>query len=217
MGRGQSKASGGRDWGEGGSGANADDIKDRKDLVSQRNEGTGAKQKSVDDVLTVARSMNEQYGEDGLIYQFESARMVKSASMAMAVYDGQNIVMNDKYMNSKGMDAAYDAAVKSGFHPSRGNKSGTEAVAAHEYGHALTDAAARKMGISNMDAAANRIMTEARAKTRTKGLAGNISRYATTNAAEAIAEAVSDVYCNGTKASGASKSVVKVLNKYIKG
>ena len=207
-----------RDWGEGGGGANPNDIKDRKDLVSGKENialGTGDYNKNVADVLKVAQTMDDEYGAEAHIVQFQSAKMVKSASTAMGVYDGSNIVMNQKYMN-RGMDNVYDAGVKSKYHPSRGNKSGMEAVAAHEYGHALTDAAARKMGLTNMDAAANRIMDEARAKVRTKGLASNISRYATESAAEAIAEAVSDVYCNGNKASGASRAVVKVLNSYIK-
>lgn len=214
MGRGSSKVDGGyggKDWGSGSSDANPNDIKNIKDMISQR----GSKTTEVDNVLSVARSMNEQFGDDGIIYQFGTADMVKSARTAMAVYDGSNIIVNNRYMDSKKMNKAYDNSVKTGFHPSRGKKSGIEAVAAHEYGHALTDKAAKKMGVS-MDKAASTIMNEARSKSRTKGFAAHISRYATTNAHEAISEAFSDVYCNGSKASNASKLVVNTLKKYLK-
>lgn len=206
-------ASAGRDWGSGDSGVNPSDIKDAKDLVSQRNEGTGDRRKQVDDVLTVAKYMNDEYKESGLVYQFQSAKMTKSAAGALAVCDGNNIIINDGYMN-RGMDKIYDAG--GNFHPSRGKKSAMEAVAAHEFGHALSDKVAKKLGLKNMDIASNRIMTEALKQSKTKGFAKNISGYATTNASEAVAEAVCDVYCNGSKASSASKLVVEVLNKYLK-
>lgn len=209
-GRGQSI---GKDWGNKNSGVNPNDIKDIKDLVSQRNEGTGVRQKQVDDVLTVARYMYDEYQEQGSIYQFQSASMVKSAATALAVCDGNNIIINDRFMN-RGMDKIYDAG--GNFHPSRGKKSAMEAVAAHEFGHALTDKVAQKLGLKNMDAASNRIMREALKQSKTKYFSKNISGYATTNAAEAVAEAVCDVYCNGSKASGASKIVVDILNKYLK-
>ena len=209
-GRGQSL---GRDWGSGDSSVNPNDIKDARDLVSQRNEGAGDRTKQVDDVLTVAKYMNDEYKEAGLIYQFQSAKMTKTAAGALAECDGNNIIINDSYM-TKGMDKIYDSG--GSFHPSRGKKSAVEAVAAHEFGHALTDKVAKKLGLKNMDVASNKIMREALKKSTTKNFAKNISGYATTNAAEAVAEAVCDVYCNGNKASSASKLVVETLNKYLK-
>ena len=95
-----------------------------------------------------------------------------------------------------------------------------EAVVAHEYGHAITDLAAKKMGARDLNAAATRIVNEARKTTKDKGvvqMARKISRYATASNAEAVAEAVADVYCNGKNAKAQSHAIVDVLNGYVKG
>lgn len=47
-------------------------------------------------------------------------------------------------------------------------------------------------------------------------MARKISRYATVSNAEAIAEAYSDVKCNGGKAKAESKAIIETLNKYLK-
>ena len=47
-------------------------------------------------------------------------------------------------------------------------------------------------------------------------MAAKISRYATESNAEAIAEAVSDVYCNGNKARAESLAIVSVVDKYLR-
>lgn len=117
------------------------------------------------------------------------------------------------------MNIAYAEGVKSGWHPSNGNKSGMEAVVAHEYGHALTDKVGQAMGVSGIDNIASRIVKEARKETKSKGvvqMASKISRYATTSNAEAIAEAFSDFYCNGSKAKKESLAIINVMNKYLK-
>ena len=49
-----------------------------------------------------------------------------------------SINMNQHYVNVAKMNKTYDRSVKSGYHPSRGNNTGTEAVSLHETGHALT-------------------------------------------------------------------------------
>ena len=116
------------------------------------------------------------------------------------------------------MNDTYDAAVKSGYHPSRGNKSGTEAVTYHEMGHALTDSIAKKMGVKDLDAASKKIVNDAYkasgGKGGTKAWAGKISKYAQDNFAECVAEAVSDWYCNGNKARSNSKAIMTQLKKY---
>lgn len=215
MGRGASRAGGGSGRFGGGT-VDPNDVSNYQDLVSQR-EG---KRTEVDQILTVARDLNNEYGEDGLIYQFQTADMEKSAAGAIAFYDGSNIVVNNDFFNAKRLDDSYDDCVKSGFHPSRGKKSGAEAVAAHEYGHALSDAVARKMGVANLDIASTKIVNEARKRTGDKGvviMANKISRYASTSNAEAVAEAFADVYCNGGKAKKQSKAIVDVMNSYLKG
>lgn len=191
------------------------DIREERDMVSDR----GRYQDSVDQILSVARDLKEQYGDDGLIGQFLIATLAGKGYSVIGYYDGENIGMNARYMNTQAIADAYEECVKSGFHPSSGNKTATEAVAAHEYGHAMTDAVGRKLGIHNIDAAATRIVNEARRETKHRGvvqMANAISRYATTSNAEAVAEAFSDVYCNGRNAKPESRAIVNVMNKYLK-
>ena len=96
-----------------------------------------------------------------------------------------------------------------------------EAVAAHEFGHVLTERVAQRMGITGLNsinAAATRIVNEARPKTSHRGvvqMASKISVYATHSNAEAIAEAVSDVYCNGSRARAESRAIVDVVRSYL--
>lgn len=47
-----------------------------------------------------------------------------------------------------------------------------------------------------------------------RALAAQISGYAHKNYAECVAEAVADYYCNGRKASNASKLIVAELKSY---
>lgn len=131
--------------------------------------------------------------------------------------DGQ-VAINSNFTDIRDMNRVYDKAVQSGYHPSRGNKSGTEAVTYHEMGHALTDSIAKKMGVKNLDAASKKIVNDAYkasgGKGGTKAWAGKISKYAQENFAECVAEAVSDWYCNGSKAKLNSKAIMTQLNKY---
>lgn len=187
-----------------------------RDLVSERER----KRTEVDDVLSVASDLERDYGEQGIIYGFDIATPTgRGGRNVMAYYDGENIAVMQKYFNAEQIQQAYDRCVAAGFHPSRGNKSGMQATVAHEFGHALTDSAAKNMNMS-FDQAARTIVTEARKETGDRGnikMANKISRYATKNNAETIAEAYSDVYCNGSNAKAQSRAIVNVLNKYLKG
>lgn len=138
---------GGRGSGSGGGGdllgksARVGKIGEVRDMLSERS----SRQTETDDVLSVGRRMTGLYGGESAVNQFQIAKV---GGGTMAYYDADgNLAMNEKYMNAEGMNRAYDAAVKNGFHPSRGNLSGIQAVAAHEYGHALTDLAAQRMGL----------------------------------------------------------------------
>ena len=185
-------------------------------MISERSK----RQTETDDVLSVGRRMTGLYGGDSAVNQFQIAKV---GGGTMAYYDSKgNLALNEKYMNSAGMDRAYDAAVKNGFHPSRGEKSGIQAVAAHEYGHALTDMAAQKMGLggfNGIEQASRQIVERARKKTRQRtnlNFAKKISGYAQYNFAECVAEAVSDWYCNGSKAKKESRAVMAVLNNVLR-
>ena len=215
MGRGSSGS--GANLGNGGGGVNPNNIKEERDLVSQRER----QREEVDDVLSVARDVMNDYGVD--VGQFFISTLGGAdAFTAMAYSDGDNIGFNKNFFDANRMLKAYDECVKSGFHPNLGNKTAIQAVASHEYGHVLTQRAAEKLGISGvnvMDQAAKTIVDRARATTSHKGsvsMAKKISGYAGHSNAECIAEAVADVYCNGRNASAESRAVVRVLNDILK-
>ena len=207
---GRGSGSGGGDGGDLlGKQGNVGKVSGIRDMISER----GQRQVETDDVLSVARRMTGLYGDEGAIEQFQIANM---SGGAMAYYDSDgNIAMNERYMNSAGMDKAYDTAVKSGFHPSRGNKSGVQAVASHEYGHALADKVASRMGEKDLEKASRTIVERARAKTSNKtnmDFAKRISGYAQYNFAECVAEGVADWYCNGSSARKESRAIMSVIN-----
>ena len=197
----------------GGGGLSPADILSTNSFVSERHNYDIS-----NDVLDVFKNVNEEYGYvigDILVAKIKS----KSNNKAMAYYDGTNIGFNEAYASTKVLNKAYADCVKSGFHPSNGNKSPAEAVASHELGHALTDAVGKKMGGLDIDRASDRIVKEAKKQTGHRGvvqMAKKISTYATHSNAEAIAEAFSDVYCNGKKAHKESKAIVNVINSYLK-
>lgn len=124
--------------------------------------------------------------------------------------------MNARFTDVDKMNSVMDSQV--GFHPSRGTKTGTEAVAIHEAGHALTDKLAANNGYSDLHAFSADIVKKAYKKSSMKGgnrgFAKTISQYATKNYAECVAEAVTDWYCNGNKAANASKLIMAELKKY---
>ena len=183
-------------------------------LVSMRE----TKPEEVDQVLGVARDVRDQYGVTTT--DLEVAQIKGGATMAYYDYEG-NLAINENYFDAKQMDAAYDACVASGFHPSRGNKTGLEAVTAHELGHRLTDVAGEKLGDGKwaLDKTSNTILAEAKKRLGAKSVEDvrkGISGYGRSDNAEAVAEAFTDVYCNGSKASKESKAVVTVLDEFMR-
>lgn len=212
MGKGTS-ASGGR---AGGGGVNPDNIHNPQEMISIRN---ASNQQQVDDVLQVSRELTDKYGADVATGGFEVATFSGKDSTTLGCYmPGGGITMNKKYIDNQNMDSVMDDCAEKGFHPSRGNKSGIYAVAAHEYGHSLTENVRGKMGEKSFDKAAEKIVTEARKKTGDKGnikFGRKISEYATASNAETVAEAVCDVMCNGKKAKRQSKAIVDVIDGYL--
>lgn len=130
----------------------------------------------------------------------------------------KTLALNQNFTDVDKMNKVYDESVKSGYHPGRGDKTGTQAVALHEMGHALTDHIAQKMGVASLDDAAQQIVNAAykasHATGGTKAWAGKISGYAQESYAECVAEAVADYYCNGNNASAVSKAIMSQMNKY---
>lgn len=204
------RGSGGRMGG--GGGLNPGDIKDTTSLISAR-EG---KQELVDYTLSTLRDFRDEYGAE--VGDLVLATITGKGSSAMAYSDGVNVGVNKAYFSER-METAYADCVKNGFHPSNGNKTALQAVVAHEMGHNLTSLVGQKLGTSIMDSAADRIVKEARQATGHRGvvqMASRISRYATSSNAEAVAEAVADVYCNGSRAKAESRAIVNVINKYLR-
>ena len=207
---GRGSTSGGREKG----GKTNVTILSQKDLISAR----GTQQKEVDETLTVFRDVYDEYNS-----QTNEIQLVKiKENDVMAYYDrGGNIAVNEAYFG-KNIDEAYADCVKSGWHPSNGNKTALQATVAHELGHQLTAEVARKMGkdpVYEFDSVATTICNQARKTTKDKGvviMAKKISRYASVSNAEAIAEAYSDVYCNGKKAKKQSIAIMDVVNSYLK-
>lgn len=174
------------------------------------------------DVFLAGGKYAKEYGE--VVEQLQWADMPNTG--VIGYFDGKNIAMNTEFADPTALNAAYDVAIKQGFHPSRGNKSAMEATAAHEYAHALTGWAAEKMGIgdrsdiSAIHAASERIVKEAQARLgykKQEDVAKRISGYAMSNQAETIAEAFSDVYCNGTNAKRESRTIVNIVNRHMGG
>ena len=208
---------GGRGAGSGGGGTGGVDLADVQSttsLISDRERH----QKEVDQVMSVMRDVENRYGV--IVTDAQVATLGKGGAGTMAYYDSNgNLAINEKYFDAAKMDSAYDKCVEKGFHPSRNNKTGLEAVTAHEMGHRLTDEAGVRAGNGqwNLDKTSNEIVKKAAQKagyTDTKAFTAKISGYAKQNHAEAIAEAFSDVYCNGKKAARESKAIVDVLNTY---
>ena len=174
----------------------------------------------VDAMNTAARRMSDDFPDLMNTVEEVNAGTLKGAAArsVLGYYGDGRVALNTNYTNVDKMNTVYDAAVKSGYHPSRGNKSGTEAVMYHEMGHALTDNIAKKMGVSNLDVASKRIVNDAYKANGGKGgtlaWAGKVSGYAKESFAECVAEAVSDWYCNGNKASSQSKAIMTQLKKY---
>ena len=145
----------------------------------------------------------------------------------MGYYDewSGNVGISSSYFDAGKMTASYDKCVELRYHPPRGNKTATEAVVAHEMGHALTGKAAEKLKMG-FEKAAHKIVYDAIRKTNPKDGAGRristsnaarrISGYAGRNESEAIAEAFADVYCNGRKAKAESRAIVNELNSYFR-
>lgn len=127
---------------------------------------------------------------------------------------GTGMAINQAYLNMENMNRAYDKAVEKGFHPSRGGKSGVFAVMSHELGHAITDKIAEQRG-TDIDSYSKSVIEEVTRKRRITAtrLAERISGYAGHSDAECIAEAVSEVRCNGSKASAEARAIYAILKR----
>ena len=162
------------------------------------------------EIMNTRDSFESEYGDAVKTISLQAATF--NDPSVLGGYAGNTLYMNQKYIKNKNLTAAMKSAEKSGFHPKLGNKTGAEAVAAHELGHRLGEVASQKAKISQQD-----IVARAAKKVgiKTENMAGHISKYARSNYLETIAEAFCDVHCNGKKASKASRAIVKEVKSIL--
>lgn len=204
-------------WG-GGSGSNVN-VMSQTDVWSFRHNPDNAP--FVDEINTGVKALADDF--PGLMDNVNSVNAAelggadKYQTLGFYSPGSKSVSINTNYTDIDKMNKVYDAAVASGFHPSRGDKTGTQAVAIHEMGHALTGHIAERAG-KDFDKMSAYVVNHAYAKAGGKGgakkWAGSISKYAQENPAECIAEAVADWYCNGSKASAASKAIMAELKSW---
>ena len=156
-------------------------------------------------------AMEREYGN--VISQANLSVADMGNASALGAYGDGTVYMNQKFVSNRNMTDAMKQAEIDGFHPKIGNKTGAEAVTAHELGHFLADKAMTKAGISERD------IVDRASKTlgiKTNNVAGLISGYARYNYAETIAEASADVFCNGKNASKASIAIMGEIKRILK-
>ena len=199
------------------------DIKSLTDVWSYRHNPKN--EAFVDEINSGVQKLQDDYGDImNVVITVSSAELGGSDKQnVLGFYGGHGLAINQNYTDIEKMNKTYDTTVKQGFHPSRGNLSGTQAVTLHEMGHALTQLYAEKMGLADIDAGAKEIVLNAynatrsrlrkKAKAVPKHWAGRISGYASESYAEAVAEAVADYYCNGTKAKAESHAIIDEIKK----
>ena len=183
-------------------------VKSSHNLTEEIGKGGG---QFANEIMNTRDAFEAEYGDAIKDVSLQAATF--SNSNALGAYGGNTLYMNEKYIKNKNLTAAMKDAEKSGYHPKLNGKTGAEAVAAHEFGHRLGEVAAGKAGISEKD-----IVGRAAKKVgiRTENMAGHISGYARSNYGETIAEAYADVYCNGKKASKASRAIVNEVKSIVK-
>ena len=188
-----------------GSGANVLNSHPLTDEID-KGKGGGA---FANEIMNTRDAMEREYGD--AVKQMALHVGTFDDASVLGAYGDNTLYMNQKYIRNSHLTEAMQNS--DGFHPGIGNKTGAEAVASHEIGHRLGEVAAKRAGISEKD-----IVARAGKKigVKTENVAGHISGYARTNYSETIAEAMADVYCNGSKASKASIAISNEVKNILK-
>lgn len=208
MGRGSSSAGVGQ-YGAGMENTNTNGtVRSSHPLTDEISRGGGS---FANEIMNTRDAFEREYGSAVKDMNLRVATFDDPSTLGM--YGGDTLYMNQSYISNTNLTSAMEASSASGFHPGIGNKTGAEAVAAHEIGHRLGEKAAQRAGISEKD-----IVARAAAKTgiKTENMAGHISGYARSNYSETIAEASSDVFCNGSNASRASIAIMNEVKGILK-
>lgn len=182
-------------------------VKSSHPLTDEISRGGGG---FANEIMNTRDAMEREYGS--AVKDMNLHVGTFSDNSTLGAYGGDTLYMNEKYVKNAYLTEAMRNT--DGFHPGIGNKTGAEAVASHEIGHRLGEVAAKKAGISERDIVAR---AAKKAGIKTNNMAGHISGYARSNYSETIAEACSDVYCNGSKASKASIAISNELKGILRG
>lgn len=161
------------------------------------------------EIMRTRDAFEAEYGSAVKRINLEAA--VFTDKSTLGAYGGDTLYMNEKYIKNKYLTQAMQSS--GGFHPGIGDKTGAEAVAAHEIGHRLGEIAAKRANISEKE-----IVSRAAQKLglKTENMAGHISQYARSNYGETIAEASSDVFCNGRSAAKASQAIMAEIKSILR-
>ena len=183
-------------------------VKSSHPLADEISTGGGG---FANEIMNTRDAFEAEYGS--AVKQLKLSVGTFSNGSVLGAYGNDNLIMAEKYVKNKNLTKAMKKAEESGYHPKIGNKTGAEAVAAHEIGHRLGEIASKRAGISERE-----IVERAGKKVgiKTENMAGHISRYARSNYGETIAEASSDVFCNGKKASRASRAIMEEVKSILK-
>lgn len=154
---------------------------------------------------------------------------------SFAATNGTNLLVNTAYFgNTQGLDTLYASTVASGFHPA-----GTtwKDIDVHELGHVAVRAVGQKLYSDPAELSKNwisgklpaRLVHEAYQEIKSAPnsygfpyglpseaqLRREISRYATKNYHETIAEAWADYHANGNASKAMSRAIYAVMQKYL--
>ena len=166
-----------------------------------------------DEIMRTRDSLESVYGESVKDITLMTASFAGEGVLGCYSPSENTVYMNKKYIGNSELTNSMLAMAKIGFHPSIGQYTGAEAVAAHELGHGMADYILSKKGVSAESIVASAGKKIGIAK---ENMAGHISGYARENYSETVAEACADVYCNGSKANKASKAIMKEVKSYLK-
>ena len=212
MGRGSSSAGGGvGKYGGGMVGGRGDTgvtVKSSQPLTKSIGAGGG---NYANEIMNTRDAMEREYGSAVKELNLHTAKF--NSPSILGAYGQNTLYMNDRYIKNPNLTEAMKEAEKTGFHPKIGKRTGAEAVTAHEIGHKLGETAAQRAGISE------RQIVERAAKKlgiKTENMGGHISSYARYNYSETIAEASSDVYCNGNRANKVSRAIMQEVKDILK-
>ena len=206
-GRGAESGGGGGEYGAGMENSNTTvRVLDSNPLTDEISRGGGS---FANEIMNTRDAFEAEYGSAVKDMNLSVARF--SNNSALGAYGGNTLYMNRSYVSNRNLTDAMKET--DGFHPGIGDKTGAEAVAAHEIGHRLGEVAARRAGISEREIVARAAKT---VNINTANMAGHISRYARKNYGETIAEASADVFCNGNNASEASKAIMTEIKSILK-